>query len=71
MKHQEDTGDGEDDKKEAGNAAQTERVTELKAMAFDFYREDMEEEIVIEKQRLLQICIGDSGSEDRTPNRRI
>jgi hypothetical protein len=71
MEHQENTSDGEDDEKEAGNASQTERIGEPEAMAFDFCRKDMEEEVVIDEHGPLQIGIRYSGSEDRTPDRRI
>lgn len=71
MKHQEDPCDGEDDEKEARNTSQTERVSELEAMAFDFCWKDVEEKVVIDEHGPFQIGIGYSGSEDRTPHRRI
>jgi hypothetical protein len=40
-------------------------------MAFDFRREDVEEEVVVDEHGSFQIGIGYSGSEDRTPHGRI
>lgn len=48
MEHQEDARDREDDKKEAGNTSETERIGELEAMTFDFCWKDMEEKVVID-----------------------
>lgn len=71
MEHQEDACDSKDDKKEAGNASETECIGESETMAFHLHREDMEEEVVIDEHGSFQIGIGYSGSEDRTPHRRI
>jgi len=57
MKHQEDASDRKDDEEETGNASQTERIGELKAMAFDLCRENVEEEVVVDQQGPLQIRI--------------
>jgi len=57
MKHQEDAGDRKDDEEETGNPPQAERIGELKAMAFDLCRENVEEEVVVDQQGPLQIGI--------------
>jgi hypothetical protein len=51
MKHQEDTGDGEDDEEKAGDSSEAEGIGELKTMAFHLGREDMEEEVVKDDHR--------------------
>jgi hypothetical protein len=71
MKHQEYASDRKDDKEETGNASQAERIGELKAMAFDLCRENVEEEVVVDQQGPLQIGIRHSSSEDRAPQCRI
>lgn len=71
MKHQEDSCNGEDDKEEAGNTPQAERISESEAMAFNFYRKDVKEEVVKDEHGPFQIGVRYSGSEDRTPHRRI
>jgi len=48
MKHQENTGDGEDDEEQARNSSETEGIGESKTMAFHLGWEDMEEEVVID-----------------------
>jgi hypothetical protein len=48
MKHQEDAGDGKDDKEKAGNPPKTERIGESKTMAFDLCRENVKEKVVVD-----------------------
>lgn len=71
MEHQKDSGDGEDDEKEAGDASETKGISELKTVAFDLCRKDMEEEVMIDEHGAFQVGIGDSGSENRTPHCRF
>ena len=71
MEHQEDPCDSKDDEKETGNASKAERIGELDAVAFHFCGKDMKEEVVIDEHGSLQIGVRYSGSEDRTPYRRI
>ena len=71
MEHQNDAGNGEDDEEKAGDPSQTERIGESKAVAFDLRWEDMKKEVVIDEHGPFQIGIRYSGSEDRTPYRRI
>ncbi len=69
MEHQENAGDRQNDEEETGNSPQAERIRESKAMALDLGRENMEEEVVVDEKRALQIGIRKSGSEDRAPYR--
>jgi hypothetical protein len=71
MKHQEDTGDGEDDEEKAGNSAEAERIGESKTMALHLRGKDMEEEVVIHHHGSLQVRIRYSGSEDGSPESRF
>jgi len=71
MEHQEDASDCQNDEEETRDSAQTECVGESEAMAFDLCREDVEEEIVVDQERTLQIAIGYSGSEDGAPHFRL
>ena len=71
MKHQQDTRDGEDDEEKAGDSAEAEGIGELKAMALQLRRKDMEEEVVIHYHGSLQVRIRYSGSENRFPKSRI
>ena len=71
MKHQQDTGDGEDDEEKARNSSETEGIGESKTMALHLRGKDMEEEVVIDHHGAFQIGIRYSGSEDGSPNGRI
>jgi hypothetical protein len=71
MEHQEDASHCKNDEEETRNSPQAERIGEFEAMAFDLSRENMEEEVVINQHGPLQIRIGHSSSEDRTPHCRI
>jgi hypothetical protein len=71
MKHQEYASDRKNDEKEKGDSSQAECIRETDAVAFDFCRKDMKEEVVIDEHGPLQIGIGYPGSEDRTPYCRI
>ncbi len=71
MKHQEYAGDRKNDEEEKGNTSHAEGIRETEAVTFDLRREDMKEEVVIDEHGPLQIGIGYSGSEDRTPHGRI
>jgi hypothetical protein len=71
MKHQEYASDRKNDEEEKGDSSQTEGIRETEAVTFYLRREDMKEEVVIDEHGALQIGIGYSGSEDRTPHRRI
>ena len=71
MKHEKNTGDGEDDEEEAGDSSQTEGIGESKTMAFHLRWEDMEEKIVKDYHGSFQIGIRNSGSKDRTPHYRV
>ena len=70
-KHQEDAGHGEDDEEEAGDSSEAEGVGEPEAMALHLCREEMEEKVVEDQHRSFQIGIRHSGSEDRSPDRRV
>jgi len=67
MKHQKNTGDGEDDEEETRDPSQAERISESKTMAFHLGREDMEKKVVIHHHGSFQIGIRHSSSEDRSP----
>ena len=71
MKHQEDSCDRETDKEKAGNASQTECVRELKTMAFHLHGKDVKEKVVKHQHGPLQFRVGNPGSKDGSPNRRI
>jgi len=71
MKHQENTCYRQTDKEKAGNASQAECVRELKAMAFHLHGKDMKEKIVKHQHGPLQFRVGNAGSKDGSPNRRI
>jgi len=71
MEHQEDTSDGEDDEEETGNPPEAKGIGESETMTLHLHREDMKEEVVIDEHGPLQIGIGYSCSEDRTPYHRI
>jgi len=71
MKHQEDTGDGEDDEEKARNSSETEGIGESKAMALHLRGKDMKEEVVIDYHGSFQIGIRYSGSENGSPKSRI
>jgi hypothetical protein len=71
MEHEEDTGDREDDEKEARDSSEAEGVRELKAVPLYLRGEDMEEKVVIDQQGSFQIRIRYSGPEDGTPWSRI
>ena len=71
MKHQEDTGDGEDDEEKAGDSAEAEGIGESKAMALHLRGKDMKEEVVIHYHRSLQVRIRYPGSENGSPDRRL
>jgi hypothetical protein len=71
VKHEKNTGDGEDDKEEAGDPSETEGVGETEAVPFYLRRENMEKEVVIDHHGPFQIGIRYSGSEDGTPHCRI
>ena len=64
MKHEKNTGDGEDDEEETRDPSQAEGISESKTMAFHLGREDMEKEVVIHHHGSFQIGIGYSSSED-------
>ncbi len=67
MKHQKDTGDGQEDKEETGDPAQTEGVRESKPMALHFHRKNVKEEIGIHGHGPFEIRVGYSGPEDGAP----
>jgi hypothetical protein len=71
MKHQEYASDRKNDEEETGDPSQAERVGELKAMALDLCRKDVEEEVMIDEHGAFQIGIRYSCPEDRTPHHRI
>ena len=68
MKHQKDARNSKYDKKEAGNASQTEGIGESKAMALHLRWEDVEEKVVEHQHRSLQIRIRYSSSENGPPH---
>jgi hypothetical protein len=45
-KHQQDAGDGENEKEETGDPSETERIRDPEAMAFHPCRKDVEKEVV-------------------------
>ena len=57
MEHQEDASDCKNDEEETRDSTQTEGIGEFEAVAFDFCRENVEEEIIVDYQRSLQIRI--------------
>ena len=67
MEHQEDACDSKDDKKEAGNASETECIEESETMAFDLHREDMEKEVVEHEHGPFQVGVRYSSSKNGTP----
>jgi hypothetical protein len=71
MKHQEDTGDGEDDEEKARNSSETEGIGESKAMALHLRGKDMKEEVVIDYHGSLQVRIRYPSSENGSPDRRL
>ncbi len=71
MKHQENTGDGEDDEEKAGNSSEAEGIGESKAMALHLCGKDMKEEVVIDYHGSLQVRIRYPGSENGSPDRRL
>ena len=71
MKHQEDTGDGEDDEEKAGYSSEAEGIGESETMAFHLRREDMKEKVVKHQQGPFQVGIRYSSSENGFPNCRI
>jgi hypothetical protein len=71
MKHEENTGDGEDDEKKAGDSSKAECITEIEAVPLYLRREEMEEEVVANQQGSFQIRIRYSGPENGTPYSRI
>ena len=71
MKHQEYASDRKNDEEEKGDSSQTEGIRETEAMALHLRWEDVEEKVVEHEHGSFQIGIGYSGSEDRTPHRRI
>lgn len=70
-KHQEDAGHREDDEEKAGDPAEAEGIGESEAMALYLCRKDMEEKVVKDQHRSLQIGIWNSCSKDGTPNCRF
>jgi len=71
MEHQEDACDRQNDEEEARDTPQAEGIGESEAMPFDLSREDMKEEVVVDQQGPLQVCIRYSGPEDGKPKRRV
>ena len=64
MEHQEDASDCQNDEEEARDSSQTKRIGELEAMALNLYRENVEEEVVVDQQGPLQVRIRHPGPED-------